>query len=101
MKIKTETLKNLDTVIENLEKEFQKQENYTEKELMLHNDDKNSFDHVIINLMKFCKHNSEQAQQCALIAHHKGKCVIKKGGSEELTELKKLFKNVNVIVTIE
>jgi ATP-dependent Clp protease adaptor protein ClpS len=50
----------------------------TPSELLLYNDDVNSFDHVIECLMRICKHQPEQAEQCALIVHFKGKCVVKK-----------------------
>jgi ATP-dependent Clp protease adaptor protein ClpS len=31
-----------------------------------------------------CKHTHEQAEQCTLIIHYKGKCSVKKGSREEL-----------------
>ncbi len=49
------------------------------KSLILYNDDYNTFDFVIINLVKICGHDFYQAEQCALIAHIKGKCQIKHG----------------------
>jgi ATP-dependent Clp protease adaptor protein ClpS len=54
------------------------------KELILFNDDVNSFDFVIETLIEVCDHEMEQAEQCALIAHYKGKCVVKSGSFEEL-----------------
>jgi ATP-dependent Clp protease adaptor protein ClpS len=59
----------------------------TPSELLLYNDDVNSFDHVIECLMRICKHQPEQAEQCALIVHFKGKCVVKKGDRGELTAM--------------
>jgi ATP-dependent Clp protease adaptor protein ClpS len=55
-----------------------------ECELVVFNDDVNTFDHVIKILMKVCQHTSEQAEQCALIIHYKGKCTVKKGSREKL-----------------
>ncbi len=55
-----------------------------EKEIILYNDDDNSFDHVIDSLIKICKHNPNQAEQCAFIVHYKGKCTVKRGSYEEL-----------------
>ena len=52
--------------------------------IILFNDDVNSFDHVIDQLVKYCKHNSIQAEQCAHIVHHNGKCTVKNGDYEEL-----------------
>jgi ATP-dependent Clp protease adaptor protein ClpS len=50
-----------------------------EKELILHNDDFNTFDHVIDTLIEVCGHDSLQAEQCALAAHFNGKCSVKSG----------------------
>jgi ATP-dependent Clp protease adaptor protein ClpS len=48
-------------------------------EIVLHNDDVNTFDHVIDTLIYACEHSPEQAEQCAIIVHHKGKCTVKTG----------------------
>ena len=53
-------------------------------EIVLYNDDVNTFDHVIDTLIKVCKHTSEQAEQCAILVHYKGKCTVKTGSFEEL-----------------
>lgn len=53
-------------------------------EIVLYNDDVNTFDHVIDTLIAVCKHTSEQAEQCAIIVHYKGKCTVKTGAYEEL-----------------
>ncbi len=45
-----------------------------ERELILHNDDVNTFDFVIDALIEVCSHEPLQAEQVALIAHYKGKC---------------------------
>ena len=34
--------------------------------------------------MALCKHEPEQAEQCAFIVHYKGKCDVKSGGYEDL-----------------
>ncbi len=48
-------------------------------QLVLYNDDVNTFDHVINCLISVCNHDAMQAEQCAYLVHHKGKCIIKKG----------------------
>jgi ATP-dependent Clp protease adaptor protein ClpS len=53
-------------------------------EIVLYNDDVNTFDHVINCLIRVCKHTSEQAEQCAIIVHYTGKCAVKTGSLEEL-----------------
>ena len=47
------------------------------RSLMLINDDVNSFDHVIRSLVDVCGHDEIQAEQCAVLTHIKGGCVIK------------------------
>ena len=52
--------------------------------LIVWNDDVNTFDWVIESLVAICSHTSEQAEQCSLIIHHKGKCSVKKGSFDIL-----------------
>jgi ATP-dependent Clp protease adaptor protein ClpS len=54
------------------------------KQIVLYNDDFNTFDFVIQSLVKVCKHETLQAEQCAYLVHYKGKCAVKKGSYEEL-----------------
>lgn len=54
------------------------------RELVVFNDDFNTFDHVIKTLIRVCKHSAEQAEQCTWLIHHKGKCTVKSGSFEEL-----------------
>jgi len=53
-------------------------------EIVLFNDDVNTFDHVIDTLVRVCKHDDLQAEQCAILVHYKGKCTVKTGSIEEL-----------------
>lgn len=53
-------------------------------EIVLYNDEVNTFDHVIETLIYACDHTSEQAEQCSIIVHYKGKCTVKTGDYEEL-----------------
>lgn len=55
-----------------------------DKQLVVYNDDINTFDHVIDTLIKVCKHKNEQAEQCTYIIHYKGKCAVKVGDYETL-----------------
>lgn len=52
--------------------------------LIVWNDDVNTFDWVIESLMSICEHSPEQAEQCSIIIHHKGKCGVKRGSFEFL-----------------
>lgn len=53
-------------------------------EIVLYNDDVNTFDHVIETLIIVCSHTAEQAEQCAILVHYKGKCTVKTGTFDEL-----------------
>lgn len=55
--------------------------------LVLHNDDFNTFDFVIECLIKICHHTLEQAEQCTILVHYKGKCTVKTGSLEYLTPM--------------
>jgi len=52
--------------------------------LLLYNDDVNTFDHVINSLVDICNHQLLQAEQCALLVHYAGKCVVKNGSYDSL-----------------
>lgn len=53
-------------------------------ELVLFNDDVNTFDHVIQTLVETCNHTYEQAEQCSILVHYKGKCTVKTGRYDDL-----------------
>ena len=55
-----------------------------QNEIVLFNDDVNTFDHVIDTLIDVCDHSAEQAEQCAIIVHYKGKCTVKTGDYDDL-----------------
>lgn len=55
-----------------------------ERNLVVFNDDVNTFDHVIESLVKVCEHEPIQAEQCTHIIHHNGKCEVKRGDYEKL-----------------
>ena len=58
-----------------------------EHQIILHNDDVNTFDHVINCLVTICEHDELQAEQCAFLTHYKGSCEIAIGRSEDLIPL--------------
>lgn len=58
------------------------------KDLIVFNDDVNTFDHVITTLVKVCRHTPEQAEQCAWIIHYRQKCTVKKGSFDELRPMR-------------
>lgn len=68
-------------VLEQLDRETQKKEL---NEIVVFNDEVNTFDHVIEMLMEACDHDEIQAEQCTLLIHYKGKCAVKSGDYEDL-----------------
>ncbi len=57
------------------------------KDIVLYNDDVNTFDYVIDTLQMVCKHELTQAQQCAFLAHYTGKCTVKTGNYLDLEKI--------------
>jgi ATP-dependent Clp protease adaptor protein ClpS len=71
------------------------------KELILHNDDYNTFDFVIDTLIEVCDHDPLQAEQCALVTHFKGKCTVKSGTFKQLEPPSVEMSRRGLSVTIE
>jgi len=68
-------------VLEKVKTDTKKQKNH---EIVLYNDDYNTFDHVIETLIAACDHTAEQAEQCAVLVHYKGQCTVKTGAFTDL-----------------
>jgi ATP-dependent Clp protease adaptor protein ClpS len=71
------------------------------RELILFNDEVNTFDFVIETLVEVCGHETNQAEQCALVAHYNGKCGVKCGTTSELKPYYKEMTNRKLSVTID
>ncbi|MGM0479282.1 MAG: ATP-dependent Clp protease adaptor ClpS [Bacteroidota bacterium] len=69
---------------ETLEKNKTAEQLVDEHNLIVFNDDINTFDHVIESLIKVCEHDIVQAEQCTTLIHYKGKCDVKRGDFETL-----------------
>lgn len=69
--------------------------------LILFNDEHNTFEHVTESLIRICKHDEVQAEQCATIAHFKGKCDIKTGTYPTLKPMKEALIECGLSATIE
>ena len=65
-------------------------------DLVVFNDDFNTFNHVIKTLIKVCKHTQEQAEQCTLLIHYKGKCAVKMGSFDELRPMREAICEVGI-----
>jgi ATP-dependent Clp protease adaptor protein ClpS len=71
------------------------------KNLVVHNDDFNTFDFVIETLIEVCKHEQEQAEQCTIIIHYKGKCAVKSGDLYKLKPMHEEILRRGITATIE
>ena len=70
-------------------------------QLIVWNDDVNTFDWVIETLVEVCGHSPEQAEQCALMIHFKGKYAVKHGSYEELEPQCTAITDRSINATIE
>jgi len=70
-------------------------------QLMLVNDNDNSYLYVMACLVKICGHDSVTAEQCALITHNVGKCCIRSGDFLEMLEMKEQLQNLSLKVELE
>jgi len=74
----SDTKKKIQEEVDVLEKEV------NQHEIVLFNDEVNTFDFVIDSLIEVCEHTLEQAEQCTLLVHYKGKCTVKTGEYKDL-----------------
>jgi ATP-dependent Clp protease adaptor protein ClpS len=69
--------------------------------LIVWNDEVNTFEWVIQTLMEVCDHSLEQAEQCAMLIHTKGKYAVKQGSYDELKPLCDAITDRGIGATIE
>lgn len=70
-------------------------------QLIVWNDDVTTFDWVIQTLMEICGHTFEQAEQCAMIIHTKGKYSVKEGSYDFLKPMCSAITERGIGATIE
>ncbi len=68
--------------------------------LLLINDDFHTFDFVVEALVDVCRHDPNQAEQCAYITHYKGKCDVKKGKMSTIRPMRDLLAEKGLKVKI-
>ena len=81
--------------------EHQETQSQDPSQLILYNDEVNSFDYVIETLVDVCLHDPIQAEQCTWIAHYKGKCPVKEGIHTELKPIHDEMSNRGLTVSID
>jgi len=87
-----EAHKSLEVVVEQLDDPFN---------LIVYNDDVNTFDWVIESLIDICGHTSEQAEQCAIIIHFKGKYCVETGAEKKIKPKKEALIDRGINATME
>ncbi len=70
-------------------------------QLILWNDEINTFDHVIYCLTKYLDYSDSQAEKIAWRVHNDGKCVVLEGSFTELEVYRKILQQEGLTVTIE
>ncbi len=95
------------TMVQNSHKPYQQEDLLLEEEvdlenqLVLYNDDVNTFDWVIESLVSVCKHERDQAEQCSMIIHYNGKCSVKEGNFDKLRPMCEALLDRGLSATIE
>lgn len=69
--------------------------------LILLNDEVNNFDYVIACLIRFCKHDPIQAEQCALLTDKKGKCDITSGTMDNMFATMTMLQEMGLIIELQ
>lgn len=89
--LSTHTVEDVDLLLEDIDV----------RNLILHNDDINTFDWVIESIIRICDHSPSQAEQLTMLVHYKGKAHVKKGVYEDLKPLKERFISRGINSTID
>ena len=69
--------------------------------LVVWNDEVNTFEWVIETLIDICHHSPEQAEQCAMLIHTKGKYAVKQGDYDTLKPMRDAITDRGIGATIE
>jgi ATP-dependent Clp protease adaptor protein ClpS len=70
-------------------------------QLIVWNDEVNTFEWVIETLIEVCKHSTEQAEQCAMLIHTQGKYAVKNGYYDELKPMCDAITDRGIGATLE
>ncbi|HHH50267.1 MAG TPA: ATP-dependent Clp protease adaptor ClpS [Saprospiraceae bacterium] len=73
----------------------------SDAQLVVYNDDQNTFDWVIECFMDVLQHSSTQAEQLAMMIHFKGKATVKTAPKEILKPMKSALTDRGLSVVIE
>lgn len=83
------------------EEEKVKKKDIEKHTLVLFNDDEHPMDYVVSCLIGACQHSPLQAEQCTIIAHHKGKCDVKSGTMPYLRHINQMLAQAGLTTEIQ
>mgnify|MGYP000724921443 CR=1 FL=1 len=93
----TQTFQDIDDLTEVIEKDV----NTASSQLVVFNDDFNTFDWVIQSFMEVCNHTFEQSEQLAILIHYSGKARVKTGSLTALEPMKDALVERGISAVIE
>ena len=70
-------------------------------QIIVFNDEVNTFDWVIESLITICNHTVEQATQCSMFIHFRGKYAVMHGAEDELIPMKDALLERGISASIE
>jgi len=76
-------------------------ENLLPYSLIVWNDEVNTFEWVIDTLIDVCGHTEEQAEQCAMLIHTKGKYAVKHGDYDTLKPMCNTITDRGISATLD
>lgn len=70
-------------------------------QVIVYNDEVNTFDWVIECFMEICNHTFEQSEQLSLLVHFKGRATVKSGAYDKLKPIKDALVDRGLSAVIE
>ena len=70
-------------------------------QIIVYNDDVNTFDWVIESFIQILQHSAAQAEQLSLLVHYKGKAIVKTGSFKDLRPKKNALVDRGLSAVIE
>ena len=84
-----------------VDEELEEVLSYYTSNIIVYNDDQNTFEWVIESFVDVLKHSSTQAEQLAFLIHFKGKANVKSGSLDELRTFKDALVDRGLSAVIE
>jgi len=69
--------------------------------LVIHDDNVNTFENIILSLMEVCNHDALQAEQCAMLVHYRGETNVESGDFDEILNMKEMLEEKGITASIK